>query len=188
MKIISRFEEAVLNYQKEVKEIHCFYNTSQENSTNQKGLIEMVQNQRFLLYARLSNLLWMPAYYGSALLSFFDGGKYNREKLAAMVCTFPALLAGYVFYGAFWSKLGDEKLLLDSFRKNPRRTFGKIFVNNIKGNFYQYYYYLKLAEEFLKKTDRQFDELSFKFLETANNINPKISRTLESLAFSFPRF
>jgi hypothetical protein len=105
---------------KELEETYQFYSNSYENR-EKGGVLKTVGNHSFLIYASIFNKFWKPAYYGSAIISLFDKGKFNNEKFILMGVTFPALAMAHLYFGAFWSKLGTKELLAKSWRERVNK-------------------------------------------------------------------
>ena len=169
----------VFRLNRNTDEIFSFYNDSSHNNSTKK-LTENVSNHKFLLYSKLCNCLWKPAFYGSALLSLFDGGEYNHLKCAAMLVTSPALVASNVLFGAFWAKLGSPNLLKESWKKSKKETCKKILANDVLGNFYGFYYGHRIASE-------AYCSLSLAAFDLVGKASPALSKGLETIAITAAR-
>jgi hypothetical protein len=152
-------------YLRRIEDLNSFYNREESNS-NPRTIAGILTRNRFLLYTRILNCLWMPAYYGSAIVSCFDHGKYNKEKIISIIATSPAFLAGMILFGAFWSKLGNEKLLLDALKRKPVETLKNILMNNLVGNLYNEYYSLRTAQEIVARSVMRFEDAAAFCLDT----------------------
>lgn len=158
-----------------IEEFFFFYNPEGKETIT---LRHMLKQNSFLCYTKLLGFIWMPAYYGSAIASFFDNGKYNHEKILAMATTSPALITGTILFGAFWSKLGSFNLLKEAWKRDKLDTSIRILKNNCLGNIYYSYYILRVSEDAYHRT-------ALNSLKRVYDQTPKLAKGLEDLAMAF---
>lgn len=133
----------------EIDSIDEFYSCSSKN--NLKGQLERLNAHRFLIYSSVIGSTWKIAYGSSIILSLFDKGEYNFEKVLAMAVTAPAIPLSATFYGAFWAKLGSKELLANSWKKSKKETIKKITYYHLAGNLLHNYYKLNLGADITTK-------------------------------------
>jgi hypothetical protein len=163
--------------ERKMDDVYSFYATHKNGNEDapQQKLVKGVYNHRFLGYSYALNWVWQPVYLGSAVISYFDKGENLYLKLGLMVATSPALVAGTVLFGAFWSKLGSKELLSEAWRQSKIKTTEKILINSVAGNAYLLYYKFHL---FSKAVNRAADFV----LEQTEHLPPRVgSGTLKTL-------
>lgn len=176
-------EKFIQNYTRRVEETHNFYNT--EENGESKNPSQCIKNNRFLIYSHLLGYAWKPAFYGSAILSFFDNGEYNAHKLAAIALTSPALAAGTVLFGAFWSNLGTKKLLEESWRESKPKTIKKIIMGNLWGNIMHDYYKIRAASGVTQGT---YDRACLNLIDRIGERNETLARGITEFGTKFSEF
>ncbi len=164
--VVKRFNEGI-------EDVYSFYN-------NSDSLFRNIFNHRFYFMSKACDYTWKAVLASSILLSVFGDNKYNDLKSRVLPVGVAAFVAGNIFYGAFWSKLGSMNILRDSWRTDKKITSKKILAGIAKGNLYNYYYKYRVIDGF-------YNELSLGALGFVGKKSPLARRGIEFIANSLSR-
>jgi len=131
-----------------IEDTYEFYNKSENGQEISPS--KRIYTHRFLIYTSLMNYTWQITYGVSLLNIFFGDEKTTTSEYSAMAAASSLIVSSYITYGAFWSKLGDKKLLNEAWEKEKLKTIGKIVKNNVIGSIVHPYYKANFGIELIK--------------------------------------